>query len=41
MSFDRIYKILTADPQWGELNPQPPQTVVSQTLRKRKLLLTD
>lgn len=27
MSFDRIYKILTADPQWDELNPQPPQSV--------------
>ena len=24
---DRIYKLLTADAQWDELNPQPPQSV--------------
>jgi hypothetical protein len=27
MSLDRIYKILTADAQWDDLNPEPPQSV--------------
>jgi hypothetical protein len=27
MSLDRIYKILTADAQWDDLNPKPPQSV--------------
>ena len=27
MSLDRIYKILTADAVWTEINPQPPQSV--------------
>ena len=31
MSIDRIYKILTADTQWSDINPQPPQSVLIAT----------